>query len=538
MPVARSAALAILSLIALACSRIPHTEPERPASSPPNLIWIVVDTLRPDFLSCYGGLAKTPNIDALATKGTLFSRAYSHVPATGPSHSSMFTGLLPQQHGVAVNTQMLPKPLITAAEILSARGFYTASVVSLGVLQRRFGFDQGFQRYDDRFPNQWFRTADDITSSALALVDDAPEGPLFLFVHYSDPHEPYCPPSRSYPSIAVDVNGVAIGEVEASGIGAKLSIDLKPGLNTITVSDRTESLSGQINFRQIWVREIEANIRLGTGWTEPAGSRPGSLNTARLPATLLVESRDQAAGSALFHLFAYEKLSYSEARDRYADEVEYVDREIGKLMNELENRGLLSNAVVIFTSDHGEGLGDHGEMGHINQLYDTMVRVPLIILANDGLSGHAEPGRLVSHIDLLPTIADLLKIDLAHELPGRSLIEEPEDQAETTDPPVLIRTFRPEAPFDLEGLIYGGFKYINNHQTGKKEMYALQSDPEESANLMAAEVKVDSKKISENLISKLEEMLTTLKSVDTSNAMHQELDPDEIEKLKALGYLQ
>lgn len=535
---ARFCVLALVLLSAVACRRSSDEDPHYSAGAPRNLIWIVVDTLRPDALSCYGGVAKTPNIDGLAANGVLFSTAYSHVPATGPSHSSMFTGLLPEQHGVAINTQVLGKSLTTAAEILRERGFHTAAVVSLGVLQRKFGFGQGFQQFDDRFPDQWFRSADDVTRSALALVDARPEGPLFLFVHYSDPHEPYCPPSLTYPRITVKVNGVAAAEVEANGLGARLNVALKPGENTITFVDATDSDSRRIKFRQIWIRKTPAEIRLGAGWTAAEGEKPGSLNIARLPATLHVEPQGDPGESSLLHFFAYEVLSHPEARERYIQEVEFADQEIGVLMTGLEVRGLLSDTLVVFTSDHGEGLGDHDQLGHINQLYDSMVRVPLIFMTKARKLTVGKPGELVSHIDILPTLADLLGIDIPYELPGQSLFARREVREARSAPSVLLRTYRPEAPFDLGGIVHGGFKYITNRQTGEEELFSIPDDPGEILNLLGADGNPDSRKTADGLRSTLEESLATSEIANGTDVETLGLEQEEIEKLKALGYLQ
>ena len=137
----RQLTLAILALAALLCS---CGESNKQASPPRNLVLVVIDTLRADYLALYGGDVKTPTLESLAASGVIFGQAYSHIAVTGPSHSSLMTGLLPVDHGVQANTQILPAERTTLAEIVCAAGYDTAATVSLGVLRSDYGFDQGF----------------------------------------------------------------------------------------------------------------------------------------------------------------------------------------------------------------------------------------------------------------------------------------------------------------------------------------------------------------------------------------------------------
>ena len=174
----------------------------------PNVVLVTVDTLRADRLGSYGhAAALTPTIDALAARGVRFTTAIAHVPLTGPSHASILTGLTPLGHGVRDNGGFaLPAQVKTAAEDFRAAGYRTAAFVSGFPLDRRFGFDRGFDTYDDHLPrgNDRRRTpyverfADATTDAALrwlsAPAAGAAANPFFLWVHYYDPHAPYEPP--------------------------------------------------------------------------------------------------------------------------------------------------------------------------------------------------------------------------------------------------------------------------------------------------------------------------------------------------------
>jgi arylsulfatase len=190
-------AIALLAAIALAaCAR------EAPAR--PHILLITVDTLRADHLGCYGSdLDLTPNLDRLARESTRFSAAFTPAPFTLGAVSSMLTGLHPQELGIHSNRDVLIAGVPTLASALSRVGYRSGAVVGNYVLRDASGVAAGFERFDDRFPSAEGvrgapeRTAGDTTDAALEMLDAlrlAPRDPVFLWVHYQDPHGPYTPP--------------------------------------------------------------------------------------------------------------------------------------------------------------------------------------------------------------------------------------------------------------------------------------------------------------------------------------------------------
>jgi len=172
--------------------------------TPYNLLLISLDTTRRDHLSCYG-FAKptTPNIDRIAAEGVLFEAACTPVPVTLPSHTTMLTGLYPFQHGVRNNgSYVLADSVTTLPEMLKERGYATCAVIAAFTLEHRFGLDQGFDTYDDRFSlnageddgGMAQRAGTEVTRRALAWVDEHQQRPFFLLAHYFEPHAPYRPP--------------------------------------------------------------------------------------------------------------------------------------------------------------------------------------------------------------------------------------------------------------------------------------------------------------------------------------------------------
>ncbi len=190
--------LAALGLAAWGCKKSTGNEPR------PNILLICVDTLRPDHLGMYGYKRDTsPNIDRWFRNGLVYERAYAPEANTTPSVISFLTGLWPQDHGVRVLYQRVPKTLPLVSTKLKKHGYQTAAVVSNMVLTREAtALDAHFDYFDDyvadKDPNRtvYERKAADTTTAALRWMVQThnDKKPFFLYVHYIDPHGPYLPP--------------------------------------------------------------------------------------------------------------------------------------------------------------------------------------------------------------------------------------------------------------------------------------------------------------------------------------------------------
>ncbi len=169
-----------------------------------NVLLVTLDTTRADRIGCYGyEKAKTPNLDSLALGGVKFSNTYCQVPLTCPSHCSILTGTYPIYHRVRNNgTYYLNPGLLTLAEILKSKEFKTAAFVSSFTVDSRFGLDQGFDFYDDKFAEEEIfkalkseKKADKVFASFSDWLDKNASDQIFCWVHFFDPHLPYDPPS-------------------------------------------------------------------------------------------------------------------------------------------------------------------------------------------------------------------------------------------------------------------------------------------------------------------------------------------------------
>ncbi len=170
-----------------------------------NVLVITIDTLRPDRLGCYGYDRPTsPRIDELAAGSVLFEQAVCSTPQTLPSHTSIFTGRHPRTHKAISHESVVSPEVTTLAEILKARGYETAAFVSSHVLDRKYGLDQGFDRYwqvnEVMRPRQremaQERGIDPTTDEALSWLRDNGSKKFFAWIHWFHPHRPYVPPLR------------------------------------------------------------------------------------------------------------------------------------------------------------------------------------------------------------------------------------------------------------------------------------------------------------------------------------------------------
>ncbi len=217
----------------------------------------------------------------------------------------------------------------------------------------------------------------------------------------------------------------------------------------------------------------------------------------------------------------------------YDGEVAYTDSLIGEFRAALEERGLFDGSVIVLTSDHGEGLGDHGESYHGFFVYDSTVHVPLIVRLPGGVEAGREVGDAVSHVDIAPTLIELLDLDGAGPGQGRSLL--PDMQGLPN--PLAERGVYAESFYALDhygwaplrSLRTAEHKYI---EAPDPELYALLEDPGELANVL-----LERRELSRRLREEALELAAELDRAAPSPSAEPDLDEDTLAQLRALGYL-
>lgn len=467
--------VAVAGLLALVCipsiswlkehRALSQLPPATPGS--PNVLVIVVDTLRADHLSAYGYSRPTsPNIDRLAREGVMFDNAISTCSWTYPSHVSLVTGRYQFEHGT-VQPEAIPLFIPnkssfggypTIGEVLQQRGYRTGAFsANRFYFAGNMGFHRGFIHFEDYYYStfdrvsrtlpgkefvhlywKWFRSrltadwlsygtryglrkrGDEVNREFLRWIDRSGSHPFFAFLNYLDAHGPYGVPS----------------------LGSKFSG--------------------------------------GTGDV-----------------------------------------------DGYDDGVRYDDDQIGRLLHGLEQRGLLKNTLVVITSDHGESLGEHGFTGHGRFLYWDQIHVPLVVWYPGRVPSGVRISRPVTNVAIPATILELLAPGQDRRFRGPSLDllwKQPEMAATWPDPLAEVaedhRTFPTEATLGariptsqsgpLKALITSRWHLIIHKKFGN-QIYDWVSDPAEANNLISTPA---GKEATRDLMSRMNDILAGVATQD------------------------
>ncbi len=461
-----------------------------PNRAEPSLLLITIDTLRADHLGICGG-APTPTLDSLAAAGSARCDIQSHAPITAPSHAALLMGRLPRETGVLNNGDHLPPIESTLAEKARVAGMRTGAVVALGILNSRFGFERGFERFLDvpEGPVYW-RSGEEVNHLAFRLLEWARLDRFLLWVHYAEPHEPYEPPETTGNTLRlVDASGAPVpGHRFTRDTLSHVPLLLPPGETRLRlVAERAGNLlrGGELTFKLPVLRleglapeELaDLDLRLGEGWREfPRGLGLEGRWLKRSGEIVLTNSSPEPKRVTLRYL-AKEHMAISELGRRYAGEVAHVDRLIGGLLAGLRKLGLGRSTLVAVTADHGEALGERGLVGHVHHLYDHLLAVPILLAGpSPGRLGDRSPAGIV---DLHATLLDLLSLPPLRGGRGRSLLAaRSPGSAPPDDRVVFCETHRPQADRDRVALVTRGWKLIRSLDPPETELYELTSEGE------------------------------------------------------------
>jgi arylsulfatase A-like enzyme len=412
-----------------------HVEASHPSAQgrPPNVVLVVLDTVRAQNLSLYGYERNTsPRLDAFARTGVVFERALSTSPWTLPSHANLFTGRLP--HELSADwLAPLNNAHPTMAEVFAARGYATGGfVANVLYATAETGLGRGFARYKD-YPltagtfvqSSWLarematllkpvfhvdqlvhKTAADVNEEFLKWLETTPpQTPFFAFLNYFDAHAPYVSP---------------------------------PPFNT----------------------------RFGSGGPPPNIMVRRSWSPQEIQRSL----------------------------DAYDSALAYVDDQLGRLVDSLRVQGLLQDTIVAVTSDHGEQFGEHGLFDHGNSLYRPVLQVPLIISFAAKVPQGVRISEPVTLADLPATLLELAGAGTdMRTLPGHSLQPHwtsPHPPAEggraliaEVSKAINMPEWLPATKGPMKSVVLGGMHYIRNGD-GREELYDFDRDVGEVENLV------------------------------------------------------
>ena len=404
----------------------------RPAPPGPNVLYVVIDTLRADHLGCYGYERDTsPFLDELAAGGTRFDDPVAAAAWTKPATGTLLTGLYPSRHGALYHGSELhlPEGHLSLAETMRRAGYVSAGFISNPNIKRQYKFDVGFDEYFDSpvedtialasMRTSWFgrvlfeltrrqfnwkyeNDAASMNRHVTAWLESNHERPFFLYVHYIDPHSPYAPPAE-------------------------------------------------------YARRFQQQ-------------RDGLL---------LFNERERELG-----------------QDLYDGEIRYVDDQLRALSAEMRRLGVWEDTLVVVTSDHGEEWFEHDVQGHGFSLYQGVVRVPLIFAGPNVPAGHVveEPVQTVDLAATMLDLAEVGQQSLGDGHSFRdALSDEAWYQDETYH---LENEFGMELSdrrsFVFNGVRRGRWKLVLTEADAYKgelgpQLYDLESDPLEQHNLITAE---------------------------------------------------
>ena len=457
----------------------------------PNLLLVTLDTFRADHVGALGAVGDpTPNLDRLAARGALFTRAYSQIPITGPSHLSILSGAYPWTHETMANGVAAPASVPVLPEIARARGYRTAAFVSAFVLDGVFGYGRGFQVYDD------------------ALL--RPKG-----VHDLSP-------MRVWEQARVRLG--SISDVERRG--DHTVDDALAWLATVDDDDRFV----------LWVHLFDPH---GPYSPPPPFDRAYYTGDPRDP------SHDSLAGAT--GIAEYMKPSLAGITDlswpvaQYKGEIAFTDQQLGRLLQALETSGRDGDTVVLVVGDHGESLTEHDYyFNHGAHLYDPSTRVPMVLVAPGRLPAGVRVDSVVENVDLLPTLLPLLALPAPDDLPGSDLSPLIRGEQDGDDQALTI-CFDREANkandafmrYRRVGIRRGNMSFVYREE-GPEELYNLASDPGELHNLAP---QARQGYLVQELTERAEAILASAGSGAYERASG-DLGAGVEERLRALGYVE
>lgn len=475
----------------------------------PNVVVIVMDTVRSDHMSLHGySKPTTPFLDSLAKEAIIFDGAIADGTWTVPSHASLFTGRSAREHGLLkVGVGKLDKSIPTLAGILRKHGYSTASFSNNPWISPMTELDRGFDesrvvyhlKYQSRFSLEYILQEMGVTPPLPWLDKDfgasltnylisrwldrhrAETKPFFVFVNYLEAHLPYEVP-KTYRELFMDPSQVS------------RSYDLRSSIYGSIV----EVLNKQFNLED------------------------GSF----LPQS----DRDVL------------KLQYDAT-------IRYLDERVGDLIGMLEQRALLDNTLVIITSDHGEYLGTHQMWGHRFMVYNDLVRVPLMIRN----PREPESVRVSTPVQLSDIYRTVLKFALDKDEPESQQGTEDLFQLAASKPRtrVVVSEYGPPSDKDIAEIQASENPHVQHYAQGyvaaqdnqfkliqsdaqARELFDLEKDPEEANNLAATDEKTVQQLATYLDLWQANHPRYASEDKPTAPA---EIDPETMDALRGLGYI-
>ena len=462
-------------------------EPNRTAEAPPNVLVILVDTLRSDHLSAYGYERPTsPAFDAFAAGGVRAADALSQATWTKVSVPSIMTSLHPRSHTVQEFNDRLPASATTLAEVYRAAGYETFGMASIFFVGKFTNLHQGFEEFQESgslAPDLGSKVARDSVDKFLPWLESHREVPFFALFHVDDPHDPF-EPYEPYNTLWSDPAFTPRFREQEEAVRKVIK---NPLMRTFGMPSRAELLEAGI--------DPEPYVRQEIGW--------------------------------------------------YDGSIRALDVEIGRLLERLDELGLTERTIVAFVSDHGEEFLEHDHHFHGHTTYGELNRVPFAI-AGPGVPEGLVLDETIQTLDLMPTLLELSGLEPPEGMQGRSLVplfsggEGARPVPAFTEKAAMKTAVGPtNREIESFAVVHEGWKLIHNRRRSEDmpefELYRHDDDPLNLDDLAEANGEVVTR-----LAAVLEDWhrFTGENRLASDAETVESLDSEALEQLRALGYLQ
>lgn len=458
----------------------------------PNIIFIMTDDHTTQAMSCYGGnLIETPNMDRIADEGMRFDNCYATNALSGPSRACILTGKFSHRNGFTDNASTFDGSQLTFPKVMRENGYATGVVGKWHLISKPQGFDHWSILLGQNEQGNYYKpvfyengtvvnedgyVTDVITDKAIEFIDDVhDEKPFMLMLHHKAPHRNWMPAPRHlgiFNDTVFPEPETLFDDYEGRGEAARSqdmnienTLDDEWDLKLLT---REEILAGDNRLHDVYIRMPE---EVQHKWDSVYAPRIAEYRSGKLQGDELV------------------RWKYQQYMRDYLATAMSVDESIGRVMEYLEEIGELDNTVIVYTSDQGFFLGEHGWFDK-RFMYEECLRMPFVIRYPKMIKAGSTSKAICMNVDFGPTFLDLAGIEVPSEMQGRSFRK------------VLEKKGRIPAGW-REAAYYHYYEYPAEHSVKRHygirtsdcklihfyndidqwEMYDMKADPQEMRNV-------------------------------------------------------
>lgn len=488
----------------------------------PNIIIVVLDTVRAQNCSCYGYVRNTtPNLDQLAAEGKIYRNAIAPAPWTLPVHASLFTGHYCFRHRVDGRRYRLGDEHTLLTEVLKQEGYNTAGISSNVWISDTFGFHRSF----DYFHKTWQLFQNEIESVQVVKLDpDAAASTASRVLSMMRTGKIKTIVNAFYAKLLANRHDDGAAQVTQKAIGWLQQLDSRPFFLFLNYIDPHAPYLAPHPHRQSFA------------------STDLTSSDIRRFASLSRKSKHYHMGR-----LTITDEEFTILRDLYDEEILYTDAQLGMLVDYLRRNGELDNTFLIVLGDHGENIGEHGLMAHRFSLHQTLLRVPFVMRYPNVVPSGVEH-KYVQLTDVMPTILSAVgRSELIAELKlhGIDLLTDYPHEQRPVLAEYLSTNYTAEARSDsfdfqrsrfnrtMRAFYRNQFKLVESQVDDRHELYNLETDPLEGQNIAKTNPQIVSS-MQKNLSQFLQQH-----GFEEMDEQGEELDVDNFVegRLKALGYL-